>query len=498
MFLIVVYSFTYYSNCNFSGYLCISPIHCKYLHTRHLMQDTLDHDDGPLTDLSQPANNDQLGHNSVATGPDQTDQNLYNQPGDGAGTGQDTVDTVHASDGQLVAHIQDGYHDVPGNDIEGPGVGDDNDYGSIDPNSLTDDVNDDAGATVDAADNTLDNTNTDSQSSNNVQSARNNNVNSLDVGEMIDTLDQDRGNALLGIDQHSDIVPVDTDVPDEAIQTDDDYGVADDYVIPDSAALVHQDTIDTHDSVKASQSDTLNHYSDSAIANHSNSLLDHHTGVIADHSDTLTDHHDSAVPVNTGDNSVPRNSDSLDNPNSLSAHITILPHNDGMILDPHSAINDSARLVSNGRNENNAPVISGNSQVGHNVEGSGHAPIRHNNTADHNTGHQIDHNTGLLLDSEFGHIDQPGNQDGHETQSSNHNSGTDGLNAPSGRVIVEPDGGSGHSAGVNVPDVEHLHEGSGSQPYSGTGSSQQYSGTDHGTEPGHEHGSGQHRRFNKP
>ena len=467
------------------------------------MQDTPDNDDGPLTDLSHPANNNQLGHNSVATGPDQTDQNLHNQPGDGADTGQDMVHTVHASDGQLVAHIQDGYRDIPGNDLEGPGVGDGNDYGFIDPNSLTDNVNDDAGATVDVADNTLDNTNTDSQSSNNVLSARNNNVNSLDVGEMKDTLDQDidnqdRGNALLDIDQHSDIDPGNTDVPDEIFQTDDDYSVADDYVIPDSAAVTHQDTIDTHGSVKASQSDTLTHHSDSAIANHSNSLLDHHTGVIADHSDTLTDHHDSAVPVNTGDNSVPRNSDTLDNHNSLSAHITILPHNDGMILDPHSAINDSTRLVSNGRNENSAPVFSGNSHVGQNVEGSGHAPIRHNNTVDHNTGHQIDHNTGLLLDSEFGHVDQPGNQDGHETQSSNHNSGTDGLNAPSGRVSVEPDGGSGHSAGVNVPDVEHIHEGSGSQAYSGTSGSQAYSGTDHGTEPGHEHGSGQNGMFNKP
>ena len=635
------------------------------------MQDAPDHDDGPLTDLSHSANNRQPGHDHVATGPDQTDQNLHNQLGDSASNGHDDLDTVHASDGHLVAHLQDGYHDVQGNDLDtaGPSNGDDNfnDYGSLDHMSLPDDGgDDDNGAIPDGAANTHDNTNAASHLGNNdnehVQGASNNLGNSMDAGQMIDSLEHDTDNdmnqgtddSVLDIHQPSNAIDhSDTDILDETIQNDDDYDTTDDYVIPDSAAHIHQDAVNTHDSTignhsdtspshsygiianhsdtstdhhvntiashsdslldhldsaianhsdtstdhcvsaianhsdtltdhldsalgnrsdtsidhqvsaKANHSDTsidhqvsaianhsdtsINHqvsaianhsdtsidhqvsaianhsdtsidhqvsaianhsdtsidhqvsaianHSDtsidhqvSAIANHSDTSIDHQVSAIANHSDTLTHHHDSAIPINPGDDTLPRDSDTLNNHNSLSAHITILPHNNGMVLDSHTAINDSFRIISNGGNENNAPVSDGNSQVGQHVEGSGNNPItnNNNNTVDHNTVHQIDHNTGLLLDSEFGHIDQPGSHDGHGAHSDGHNSGMDGhLNAPGtpGTVIVDPNSGSDHNAGVYIPDTDQIHEGSGSPPHSGT---------DQGTDPGHELGSGHH------
>ena len=105
--------------------MCIPWTNCGPLGISHrkLLQDSVpsDHDDGHLTDADvshtgndRPAGSGaRTGHDHVAVGQDQTDQSLPSLSDSG---GNGAADTVHSSDGHLVAH-DDHHSNVGLNDV---------------------------------------------------------------------------------------------------------------------------------------------------------------------------------------------------------------------------------------------------------------------------------------------------------------------------------------------------------------------------------------------
>lgn len=482
----------------------------------------------------------QPGQGHLAVGQDQTDQNLQSQSNTNVGNAQRDIDSLHASDGHLVGHLQNGdsgHHRQTdlGHDQDSAVQGQSHD--ALSDTSAHSDSDGPHNAPIQDAIYDHDSSVQKGQIMDSINGLSSSDVTSNGVLNHLDSA-QDTHYAILdsnqqsSVEQHSDTVSgMFDDTPQTGngnsdVADDDDYDVDDDYVLPNSAGktndvlggghsseiLGHSDAMTDHGSAIPAQGGSLTDH-DSAVPAQGGSMTDHGSAIPAQ-GGSLTDHdsaipprhgsmidHDSAIPSHRGsvtdhDSAIPTHSGSMpDHDSAISVnHDNSLSHNDGMILDSHNANNGSAVVVSHENPNDNRKDVSGHVISGdphlpvqneHHSEGSGSSPSGNNNgSTDHRSGHENEHNTGLLLDSEFGHLDGQESLNGHRPVLDGQNPDLAGhIETPDGHqpVRMGPDTGVlDHDGGASVPDIDHIHvEGSGSHP-------------DSGSEPVNEQGSGLH------
>ena len=433
------------------------------------------------------------------------------------------MDTVHAGDGQLLAHEQNADYSPHADD----GVGQDHDSAR---HGHDDFPNDEESAVIDH-DGVLDPLNDGAQGLDSDPGdvsagahASNEQQTLLGQGSVVGHLDpvQDQGDAGGSHDR----------VSDSGTDTDSS-------VFPDSA-------VSAQDGVRHSQSAVSSHDSqnspvldpdqgvisdDGTVGMHDTGIVDHNAAIADSHQsyglhdndivsgifdsslqtdDNTYDDADAADDYLLPDSVVDSHPSVLDRDDSaLQSHSDSdhsLSHNTGDITDTHTSNNGSGVIATGIHSNNN------NNDIIDDHHGSDSSIADHNDLqGDHNTqdihtgesggsvdGHGTGHNTGVQIDSGSSHLDRHETLDGHESQLDHHNTDLDGQvdnldrldNLGDNDVVrVNPDSDldTGSGGEIHIPETDHAHnEGTesghseGSQSGTETGGETQHVSGEHG------------------